>query len=110
LAFMQMTPMGGRIAGVDVLVSDSLPVQSALLVDASQIAASASTIGLDASNQATIQMDTAPDSPPTGNTVLTNLWHSNLVGLRATRFWAAERMRANAAALITGINYAGGSP
>jgi hypothetical protein len=109
VAFAQMGPLGGRVANVEALVSDGLPAGTILLVDASQIAAASSTIELDASSQATVQLDTAPDSPPTGTTVYTNLWQSNLLGLRATRYWAAERLRNNAACMITGVSY-GGSP
>jgi hypothetical protein len=109
IAFSQLGPLGGRVANVEALVSDGLPAGTILLVDASQIAAASSRIELDSSNAATVQMDTAPDSPPLGTTVLTGLWQNNLIGLRATRYWAAERLRNNAACQIINVSY-GGSP
>jgi hypothetical protein len=107
--FTKMGPLGGELCGMPVLISDSLPAGTLLVVDASQIGASASTLTLDSSSEATVQMDTAPDSPPIGATTLTGLWQNNLVGLRATRYWAAERLRNNAVVQIVGASY-GGSP
>jgi hypothetical protein len=109
IAFSQVGPLGGRVANVDVLVSDGLPAGTILLADAFQFGAASSRIELDTSSEATIQLDTAPDSPPTGTTTLTSLWQSNSVEIRATRYWAAERLRNNAACQIINVSY-GGSP
>jgi hypothetical protein len=107
--FVKMTPLGGELCGMPVLVTDSLPAGTILVADASQIGASASALTLDASGEATVEMDTTPQSPPTGTAVLTPLWQNNLLGLRATRYWAAERLRNNAVVQIVGASY-GGSP
>ena len=63
LAFRNMTPQGGEIAGVPVLVSDGCPANSFVMLDAHQVAASAGDIELEASKQSTLQFETAPDSP-----------------------------------------------
>jgi hypothetical protein len=59
--------MGGAIQGMDVLASDGVSGQI-IAVDASQIAAAAGIVELDGSGAATVQMDSAPDSPPTAAT------------------------------------------
>jgi hypothetical protein len=103
LAFPQMTPMGGAIQGMDVLASDGVSGQI-IAVDASQIAAAAGTVELDGSGAATVQMDSAPDSPPTAATNLLSFWQMNLAG-RATRYWGAERLRTAAVSVIGNVNY-----
>ena len=104
LAFPQMTPMGGATQGMDVLASDGVSGQI-IAVDASQIAAAAGTVELDGSGAATVQMDSAPDSPPTAATNLLSFWQMNLAGLRATRYWGAERLRTAAVSVISNVNY-----
>jgi hypothetical protein len=99
-----MTPTGGIIQGMDVLVSDGVNAQI-IGVDASQIAAASGSIELDGTGEATVQMDSAPDSPPTAATNVISFWQMNLAGLRATRYWGAERLRTGAVAVISGVNY-----
>ena len=108
-AFPGMTPQGGMIAGMPVIVSDGLLSGTAVLLDANQIAAGAGTIGLGATTQADLQTDSAPDSPMTTNTTLVSLWQSDLVGLKAERYFGAERLRDTAVAVLEGIN-CGDSP
>ena len=109
LAFPQMTPTGGVIQGMDVLVSDSVSAQI-IGVDAGQIAAASGTIELDGTGEATVQLDNAPDSPPTAATTVTSFWQMNLTGLRATRYWDAERLRTGAVAVVGNVSYTGNSP
>ena len=51
----------------------------------------ASTI--DASQEASLQMDSAPASPADATTVYVSLWQTNTVGLRAERFVNWKRRR-----------------
>jgi HK97 family phage major capsid protein len=92
-----MTVSGGTIAGIKVVVSNA--ATDAILFDASQIAANSDTIVLDASDQASVVLDDAPSSGPQG---MTNLWQSNMRGLKASRFFGAEVLRPEAVAVITG--------
>jgi hypothetical protein len=55
-------------------------------------------------DQATIQMDTAPDSPPTGSTNVISLWQNNLVGLIAERFFTVTKVRSNSVVTVTGTD------
>lgn len=106
--FSGMSPNGGVVGGMQVLVSDA-STATMTVVDASQIAAASLAIELDSANAATVQMDSAPDSPPTGNTNLISLWQNNLVGVKATRYWGAARLRSTAVATVSGVAY-GNSP
>jgi len=109
LAFPQMTPMGGAIQGMDVLLSDGV-IGQIIAVDSSQIAAAGGTVELDSSGVATVQMDSAPDSPPSATTNLISFWQMNLTGLRATRYWGAERLRTGAVSVISNVAYSANSP
>ena len=62
-AFPTMGVQGGQIiGGVEAVVSDGVPANTMVLVDAQQIAAASETLTLSASDQASVQMDSAPDS------------------------------------------------
>lgn len=109
-AFPGMTPQGGEICGMPAIVSDGLTAGTIVVVDASQIAAGAGTVEVDASKQASLQMETTPDSPPSATTVALSLWQQNMTGLKALRFFGAERLRDAAVAVVSGVTYSGNSP
>lgn len=60
---------------------------------------------LDASREASLQMDSAPTDPPTSSTVMVSLWQMNMVGLRAERFINWKKRRAGAVQYIDAANY-----
>jgi len=103
LAFPTMTINGGSIAGVQFVVTDGVTNQM-VAVDASQFAANSGTVELDSTNEATLQFDTSPDSPPTSSTNLVSLFQNNLTALRATRVWGAQRLRTGAVSAVN-VNY-----
>jgi hypothetical protein len=110
LLFPQLTINGGEVAGCIVVPCDAVSSQI-IALDATQIAASDSTIELDVpSRHASIQMDTVGDSPPTASTPFISFWQMNLIGLRVTRFWTAERLRIGAVSVISSVSYSGDSP
>jgi hypothetical protein len=110
IAFPQMTPRGGNICGMQVLVSDGVENGTMIVVDATQLGAASSTVGLSEARHASVQLDTAPDSPTSAATVLVSLWQRNLVGVRAERVFGCVRLRDAAVALVTGQSYSGNSP
>jgi hypothetical protein len=63
------------------------------LVDPSGIAARVEGVEVDRSRHATVQMESAPDSPVGAGTVMVSLWQQNLVALRVTIYanWATAR-------------------
>jgi Phage capsid family./Caudovirus prohead protease. len=62
-------------------------------------------VTIDASREASIQMDSAPMSPADATTVLVSLWQNNCVGLRAERFVNWKRANANAVKYLTAAAY-----
>jgi hypothetical protein len=58
-------------------------------------------IEIDASDEATIQFDTAPIDPPVAATVFQSLWDNNLWGLRVTRWLAYQRALAGSVTFMT---------
>jgi hypothetical protein len=86
-----------------VVVSSGAPTGSLVLVDASRFAAFNTTITLAASQTATVQLNTAPDSPPTSSTSLVSLFQSNMVALRAVRYWGLQPLTSTAASTTTAM-------
>jgi HK97 family phage major capsid protein len=101
-AFPALTPFGGSIVGIPVLVTDAVDTGEVLLIDGAGIAGDSDVVTLDASGQATLQMDDAPADPVAATTVVTSLWQHNLRALRAYRYFAVERFRDDAVAAISG--------
>jgi hypothetical protein len=97
-AFRNMTPSGGSLAGVPILVTDGLPAGTKLaLVDASQVAVDAGKVTLDASRNSTLVLD---DESTAGPGALTSLWEKNLKAIRAERVFGFEILRAAAVAVV----------
>jgi HK97 family phage major capsid protein/HK97 family phage prohead protease len=115
--FEGMSVNGGTLAGLPVIVTNNL-TQSVLaagatppttvgdhimLIKANEILlADDGGITIDASDQASLQMDTAPTAGPAQ---LVSLWQNNLVGIRAERFINWKKRRAAATTYLTGVNY-----
>ena len=83
------------------MVSSHVTPDTALLIDARSIAASAGTIALDASNQATIAF---------GESDKTSLWQKDLSALRCERWLAFDKLRDGAVAVIADVDWSPGSP
>ena len=70
----------GRENGLlEIVVSDALAAGTWMVIDASAFIASSGDVELNILDQASLQFDTAPDSPPTASTNVVNLWSLNLV-------------------------------
>ena len=109
---------GGRFFGLPVVLSENIPANPGagdplvgagariILAKASEImlADDGETL-LDASNQASLQMDSAPTNPPAAATVMVSLWQMNLVGIRAERFINWTKRRPGAVQYIDSANY-----
>jgi HK97 family phage major capsid protein len=91
---------GGSISGVNVVCSDALS-DSVLVIDAAQIAADASVVVLDASAQASLELDEAPTDAAQA---LTSLWQHNMQALKAERWWALELLNNAGAAVVSGVS------
>jgi HK97 family phage major capsid protein len=108
--FANATYNGGTIGGVRIVASDSCPAQTIIVADAAAIAAGQDELRVDSSRTTSLQMDSAPDSPPTASTNMISLWQLNMVAVLVERFFGAKVVGSNAVAMITGANYTGGSP
>lgn len=96
---------GGSYKGVNFVTSQAangnvIAVQPSLILFADD-----GGVTIDASREASLQMDSAPTSPADATTVLVSLWQHNLVGLRAERFINWKRANANAVRYLTGAAY-----
>lgn len=107
---------GGTIQGIPLIVSENIPSTTGspvegypiILVSAREILlADDGQVTVDASREASLQMETAPDSPPTASTVLTNLWQHNMVAIKAERFINWTKRRSTAVSYISNAVYTG---
>lgn len=108
--FPGMGMNGGTLLGVPVIVSEYVPGDSSggliVLIKASDILlADDGQVTIDASNEASLQMDDAPTNPPVSATVLVSMFQMNMTALRAERYINWGKARANSVAYIQGANY-----
>jgi HK97 family phage major capsid protein len=95
----------GTLFGVPIVQSTQMPLTGArssiILFDAAEImyADDGQTV-IDSSGEASLQMDSAPATPPTP---LVSLWQQNMLGIKAERFCYWERRRLAAVQVITGF-------
>lgn len=105
--FAGLSMTGGSFFGLPVIVSETLGGNIVLVNQSEILLADDGGVTLDASREASLQMN---DSPSAGATSLVSLWQNNMVGLRAERFINWKRRRPQAVAYISGANYGGTAP
>jgi len=96
--------------GYPVITSTTMPLGAGpgflgtiILVDQPQIfLADDGSITLDVSREASLQLDTAPTTPPSP---LTSLWQQNLIGIKAERYIYWMRRFDPAVQVLTGVPY-----
>jgi len=108
-AFPELSISGGNIGGVEFVSTEGVSAQY-VFFDASQLAAADNGLELDTSNAANLQLDSSPDSPAGPSTPYVSLWQLNMVAMKATRYWAVERLRSTAVSVISPVSYSGDSP
>jgi HK97 family phage major capsid protein/HK97 family phage prohead protease len=102
--FPEMTKDGGMLEGIPVLCSQSVPSGLIVAVNAPDILlADDGDVAIDVSTEASLQMDSAPDSPPVATTVMVSLWQANMVGIKAERFITWLKARSGSVQYISGI-------
>jgi HK97 family phage major capsid protein len=98
-----------RFRGYPVVTSTAIPLTTAapanqtsmILVDCNEIFhASDPVIDVSASNEASLQMDSAPATPPTP---LISLWQQNMLGIKAEQYQYWLRRRDAVVGMITGF-------
>lgn len=113
--FPSITMMGGSLLGFPVVTSENIPASTGSPADGYPIVfvmpgeilmADDGGVAIDMSREASLQMDTTPDSPWTASTVTVNLWQHNMIAIKAERFINWKARRTTAVGLITGAKYA----
>lgn len=113
--YPNITATGGTLLGYPVVASENVPSVGGSPSDGTPIIfaiapeimlADDGQVVIDASNQASVNMDSAPDSPPTGSTLLVSLWQMNMTGLRAERWINWLKRRSTVVQYIQNANYA----
>jgi HK97 family phage major capsid protein len=107
LAFPRLNlSTGGEILpGITAIISNALPPGAALLIDAAGLLLGDEGLTLDGSRQASLQLESAPDSPATASTVMISLWSSNMQALRCERIFAYAVGRPGSLASLSGVDY-----
>jgi len=104
-AFPNLTAEGGSIDGINVVTSNTAGTMVIALQPNLILFADDGGVSIDVSREATVQMDSTPDTPTLATTVQTSLWQNNLVGLRAERFINWNRPMPAAVAYVSGATY-----
>jgi HK97 family phage major capsid protein len=113
--FPGMSMNGGTFVGIPVVTSEGIPATGGvpangypiILVNASDILlADDGQVTLDASREASLQMDSAPDSPPTSATTMISLWQNNMIAIKAERYINWAKRRSTSVGMISGAKYA----
>ena len=98
----------GKLLGIPVIASTNVPTNKGAgtdesfisLMDADSIFIARGGVNFDTSNQATLQMDSAPAGPAT-----VSLWQTNMTGVRGEQDMDWKRARDTAFSTITGVTY-----
>jgi HK97 family phage major capsid protein/HK97 family phage prohead protease len=92
---------GGSYRGLTFITSNTLTTNVVALQPSLVLMADDGGVTIDASREASLQMDSAPTSPADATTVYVSLWQTNNVGLRAERFINWKRIGVNAVKYLT---------
>jgi len=92
---------GGNYRGLTFITSNVAGTNVVALQPAYILYADEGGVTIDASREASLQMDSAPMSPADATTVYVSLFQNNLVALRAERFSNWKRVNANAVKYLT---------
>ena len=101
--FPGITVQGGNYKGLTFVTSQAAGGNVIALQPSLVLYADDGGVTIDASEQASLQMDSAPMSPADATTVLVSLWQNNCVGLRAERFINWAKANPNAVKYLTGV-------
>jgi len=103
--FPGLTMDGGNYKGIQFITSNVAGTNVVALQPQYVLMADEGGVTIDASREASLQMDSAPASPADATTVMVSLWQMNCVGLRAERFITWKRANANAVKYLTAAAY-----
>jgi HK97 family phage major capsid protein/HK97 family phage prohead protease len=96
---------GGTYRGLNFITSNTAGTNVIAVQPQLVLYADDGGVTIDASREASLQMDSAPASPADATTVFVSLWQTNTVGLRAERFVNWLRVNTNAVKYLTAAAY-----
>jgi len=99
--FPGVTINGGSYKGINFVTSNTASTNVIAVQPQLVLMADEGGVTIDASREASLQMDSAPASPADATTVMVSLWQMNCVGLRAERFITWKRVGVNAVKYLT---------
>jgi len=94
---------GGSYKGLKVITSSILGANVVALQPKLIMLADDGGVTIDASTEASLQMDSVPDSPALATTILVSMFQMNTVALRAERFITWKKANANAVKYLTAV-------
>lgn len=102
--------LSGKLMGYPFIVSNNVPIAGGLssitLFDAQEmLMADDGQMLFDASSEASLQMDSAPVTPPVAATIMVSLWQQNMLAIKVERYiyWLMRRAVATSVVQITGF-------
>lgn len=103
--FPGITAEGGSYKGLKFITSQTVGSLVIALQPEAILYADDGGVTIDASGEASLQMDSAPDSPVAATTVYVSMFQMNTVALRAERFINWKKSNANAVKYLTAAAY-----
>jgi HK97 family phage major capsid protein/HK97 family phage prohead protease len=103
--FPGITVSGGSYKGMTFIASNAATTNVIALQPQLILFADDGGVTIDASREASLQMDSAPASPADATTVYVSLWQTNCVGLRAERFVNWKRVGTNSVKYLTAATW-----
>jgi HK97 family phage major capsid protein/HK97 family phage prohead protease len=113
--FSGISMQGGTFLGIPVVTSEGVPATGGsptdgyaiILANANDILlADDGQVTIDASREATLQMDSAPDSPETASTISISMWQHNMMAVKAERYINWTKRRSTCVGFIQNAKYA----
>jgi hypothetical protein len=107
-AFPTLTVNGGTIGGIQIHSSDALTTQ-AVLIDTQQVIAAADPVEIRVSQNASLQMDSAPTqtiAPTPTPTAVVSMFQTNSTAIVCERRFGWSLLRASAAQSLSGVAWA----
>jgi HK97 family phage major capsid protein/HK97 family phage prohead protease len=92
---------GGTYNGLQFITSNTLTTNVVALAPQYILMADDGGVTIDASTEASLQMDSAPASPPDATTVLASMFQMNAVAVRAERYISWKRIGTNTVKYLT---------
>lgn len=105
-AFAAVSPAGGELTNLPMLVSSGLASGTLALIDGSGIAADGLVPSVETSAETDIKMDSVPpmNAATPAATTMTSMFATNSVALKATAVFGCEKLHANAVAVVHNIS------